>query len=33
MIVDLYDNILVVVWVIGGRDNGFRSVFYKNGNS
>lgn len=30
MIVDLYDNILVVVWVIGGR---FRSVFYKNGNS
>lgn len=33
MIVDLYDNILVVVWVIGGRDNRFWSVFYKNGNS
>lgn len=30
MIVDLYDNILVVVWVISGR---FWSVFYKNGNS
>lgn len=29
MIVDLYDNILVVVWVIGGR---FWSVFCKNGN-